>query len=234
MIAVTFALPEESRDFRRAIREVRGDGEGGGQTRVDAEPLRIVHCGVGPASAGECTRKLVEEHRPRLLIATGFAGALDPTLGVGDLVLASNFSEPGLLERARRIAPAVRVGPLASVNEPVETPAAKRALAESTGAIAVEMETAAIAAASAGIPLLAVRAISDHANEPLPVPFAIWFDLACQRPRPARLLAYLARHPGQIAPFARFVRGLRPARQALSRFLLQALQADASGGLTGK
>lgn len=227
MIAVTFALPEESRDFRRAINAVRGEG-GAWDAAIAGQRVRVVHCGVGPEAAARAVAKLLTAHRPRMVIATGFAGALDPTLTLGALVLGANVSAPALLERAQQSA--VRVGVLTSVALPVDSPAAKRALAAVTGATAVDMETAAISAACvrAGVPLLAVRAISDLASDPLPVPFAEWFDLARQRPRPVALVWYLARHPRQFAPFVRFVRGLRVARHALAGFLLQFLEAEAN------
>jgi adenosylhomocysteine nucleosidase len=209
MITVTFALPEESREFRGLL-----------AASTLAARVRVSHSGAGPAAAGRHV-ELELADRPEMLIATGFAGGLDPALRVGDVVVATNFSAPTLLARAREL-PGVHAGALASVEWPVESVAAKRALADQTGAIAVDMETAPVAAACAraGVPLLAVRVISDPADEPLPVPFAEWFDLARQRPRPARLVAYLARHPSRIVPFARFVRGLAPARRALAAFLL--------------
>jgi adenosylhomocysteine nucleosidase len=106
----------------------------------------------------------------------------------------------------------------------------KAVLAQSTGALGVDMETATVAAAceKTGVPLLSVRAISDSALEPLPVPFAHWFDLEAQRPRVFALLKYLATHPTQIAPFSRFVRGLTPARQAFTRFLTTFIANSAS------
>ena len=101
----------------------------------------------------------------------------------------------------------------------------KAALSSSSGALAVDMETAAVAEAchAAGVPMLAVRAISDTAATSLPVPFDDWFDLHQQRPRHWGLIKYLLRHPACIPPFAKFVRGLGPARRALADFLVRFL-----------
>jgi adenosylhomocysteine nucleosidase len=109
---------------------------------------------------------------------------------------------------------------------PAELVSEKAALFRETGALAVDMETAAIAAACqrAGVPLLAMRAISDTADTPLPAPLAEWFDLARQRPRPRRLLAYLCRRPSAIGPFVRFLRGLPTARRALTAAMLVAVE----------
>jgi adenosylhomocysteine nucleosidase len=225
MIAVTFALPEESRDFRRASQAAPLPGPPEWKGEVAGREVLIAHTGVGPAAAARCAAELLGRHRPRFLIAAGFAGALDPALRLGDIVLGENVSDTRLLAQAGALGPSVRGG-LTSADHAVESVAAKAALARETGAIAVDMETAAIAAACAVacIPLLAVRVISDRADDPLPVPFDEWFDLARQRPRPAALVWYLARHPRQIAPFTRFVRGLTPTRNALTGFLMRFLE----------
>ena len=225
MIAVTFALPQESQDFRRMLRNA--SAVGGESPRLilgnlGREEVLLGHTGVGPEAAAENAAALLAWQRPRLLISTGFAGGLDPRLTTGDLVVATNFSEPGLVEKCRAHLAAnahAFFGTLTSQPHAAETVAQKAALARETGALAVDMETASIAAACAraGVPLLAVRAISDSALEPLPVPFGEWFDLAAQRPRPLALVRYLARHRGQIGPFIRFVRGLTPARRAFTR-----------------
>ncbi len=209
MIAVTFALPEESRDFRRRL-----------AASPFATQVSVTHSGAGPeAAARHITHVLAT--RPELIIATGFAGGLDPALRVGQVVVATNFSSREVLARVAGVASGV----FAHADFPVETVAAKATLARATGALAVDMESQPIATACtrAKVPLLVVRVISDPAGEPLPMPFAEWFDLARQRPRPARLVAWLIRHPTRIAPFYRFVRGLAPARRALADSLFRFL-----------
>lgn len=206
MIAVTFALPEESRDFLRATRG-RSD-------------ITVIHTGMGPEAAADATQDLLARYRPEFVLSAGFAGALDPTLQLGDVILAENFTAPSLLKRSPEGA---KRGKLVSRARPAELVEEKAALFRETGALAVDMETEAIAGACqrAGPPLLAIRAISDRADEALPAPLAEWFDLARQRPRPRRLVAYLCRRPSAIWPFVRFVRGLPVARRALTRALLE-------------
>ena len=227
MIAVTFALPQESRDFRHALRHATAVDAG---TRtfllgnIGLEEVLVGHTGVGSAAAAENSAALLAWHRPRMLISTGFAGGLDPRLATGDLLIATNFSAPALVAQSRALLagdPHAFFGALTSQPHTAESVAEKSTLAAATGTLGVDMETASVAAACAraGVPLLAVRAISDSALEPLPVPFAEWFDLAAQRPRPFALVKFLARHPAQISPFARFVRNLTPARHAFTRFV---------------
>lgn len=217
MIVVAFALPSESRDFRAALRARGG--------RLGSEEIRVVHLGIGPAAAGAALRRWLAQEKPRLLVCAGFAGGLAPRLRVGDLVIAENFTSPEVLAR---VPGGASVGALVTRAAPVETPAAKAALARECGALAVDMETAVVAEACrlAGVPLLAVRAISDPADTALPVPFDEWFDLARQSPRRWRLLKYLACHPQSVRPFARFVRGLAPARRELADFLVRFLKSS--------
>ncbi len=224
MIAVTFALPQESQDFRRALRSVETVGPQVLRGQLNGVEVVVGHTGVGPDAAAKNIASVLTFRHPRLLISTGFAGGLNPRLATGDLLVSENFSAPALLIKSRHLLEGharAHFGGLTSQSQPAETVAAKVALAATTGALAVDMETATLAAAcaAADVPLLAVRAISDAASEPLPVPFAEWFDLAAQRPRPLALVRYLALHPVQIAPFTRFVRGLTPARQAFTGFL---------------
>ncbi|KAB2648445.1 MAG: hypothetical protein DVB27_00600 [Verrucomicrobia bacterium] len=234
MIAVTFALPQESRDFRHLLRQARTVGPGRSLLgNVGPEEVLLAHTGVGPVAAAEHVAALLAAHRPRLLLSTGFAGGLDPRLATGDLLIATNVSAPALVAQCRALLAGeghASFGALISQPLPAESVAEKTALARATGALGVDMETAAIAAAGAraGVPLLAVRAISDSAREPLPVPFAEWFDLAAQRPRPLALVRYLAHHRAQISPFVRFVRGLTPARRAFTRFLVRFISAAPS------
>jgi adenosylhomocysteine nucleosidase len=218
-VIVTFALPQESGDFRRALRR-RSDWEVG-----------VEYIGVGPAVAKDRIGGLLAKQVPglTLCICTGFAGGLDPQVRTADLVIAENLSSPDLLSKAREcLPPSVRChfGSVASCTEPVESVESKSALFRETGALAIDMESETVAQAcrAAGVPLLVVRTISDPADVPLPVPFPHWFDITRQQPRTVGLLKYLASHPDRILPFAGFVRGLAPARRSLADFLIHFLE----------
>lgn len=228
MIAVSFALPQESRSLIARL---------SGAQQLSAPPLpaligslgrqtvAIFHTGIGPESAAHKTREMFRRHRPQGLISSGFAGSLDPRLGVGDIVIATNFSEASLLDATRHLSERMEgrcyFGTLLTRPAVVETRDSKFFLGRQTGASAVDMETAAIAEAcrDCSIPLLSVRAISDRADQSLPVPFAVWFDARRQAPRAGALLAFLLRHPARVRPFAAFVRGIPRARKKLAAYL---------------
>ncbi len=204
MIAVTFALPNESGDFRRRLRK---------------QPARaaVLHTGVGRKVCQKRIGPFLDAQPFELLISSGFAGGVDPSLGVGDLLLAENFSDPALLARVRRLLPA-HVARLATLDRIVETVAERAQFARAYGAAAVDMETQWIAEACVErkIPFLALRVISDTAAAPFPAPPRVLFDLERQRTSPQQLLGYLLRHPGAIGRLIRFSRQISTARANLA------------------
>ncbi len=207
MIAVTFALPSESRDFRRLIDSRNHE-------------IAIFHTGVGAAACRERIGGFLDGQRFRFLLSSGFAGALASSLGVGDLVLAENFSDAGLLARADELLIA-RVGQLKTAETIIESAAERKDLEKKNGALAVDMETAWIAQACAArdIPMLSLRVISDSAAAPFPAPPGVLFDLARQKTEPLVLAKYLARHPSGVVRLTRFARQVAAARASLTSAL---------------
>ncbi len=186
---------------------------------MEGIPIVLCHLGMGPRSAAETGKQIVEQFHPSLLICSGYAGGLSNELQIGDVV----FDARGTPFTAPQITPLRSVaGRIVASDSAAETPEAKLAMHRETGALAVDMESAAIAeiCTRAGIPMVSLRAISDSAQDALPVPMEHWFDLDRQRPRALGLLRYLAGNPKQIGPFIRFLRGLPKARAALTRALL--------------
>ena len=210
-VAVTFARPEESGAFRRRLEDAR-KGRCGAlaawRGHIGKIAVTVIHTGIGPAAAERAIRELLAHEKPRRVLSAGFAGGLDPALRAGD-TLTADFPTPLIFSKAI----------------PLETPAEKIAAFRETGARIVDMETDIIGAAcaGAGIPLTAIRAVSDTADEALPVPFPVWFDTARQRARPFALVAHLLRHPSHLAPFARFVLRLPRIAGALARAIVAAL-----------
>ena len=211
-VAVTFARPEESGAFRRKLTGTR-KGKCGAlmawRGSIGEIAVTVIHTGIGPASAERAIRELLTHEKPRRVISAGFAGGLDPALRAGE-TLTADFPTTLIFSKAI----------------PLETPSKKIAAFRETGARIVDMETDIIGAAcaGAGVPLTAVRAVSDTAGESLPVPFAVWFDTARQRARPFALVAHLLRHPSHIAPFTRFVLRLPRVAEALAQAIEAALR----------
>lgn len=211
MIAVTFALPSESRDFLRLL---------GNQRRK----VTVLHTGVGKKTCRERIVPFLETQPFALLISSGFAGGIDPSLGVGDLLLADNFSNPEPLARADGILVA-RVARLVTACRVIESAAERRQLAREKSAVAVDMETEWIAEACAAksVPMLSLRVISDTAAAPFPAPPSALFDLARQRADVRKLSGYLLRHPAAIVRLLRFARQIGVARANLAAALYELL-----------
>jgi adenosylhomocysteine nucleosidase len=166
--------------------------------------------------------------RYRAVISFGIAGALDPALTSGAIVVATGIvADTG----AWPVAPALtrvltdRLGSfgavaarVAGVDAPVMDPAAKRALRDKTGAAAVDMEShvAARFAAAAGLPMCALRVISDPADRSLP-PIAAHALTADGRVDIRAVLAGIARDPGQIPLLMQTGRDAGAAFAALRR-----------------
>lgn len=153
----------------------------------------------------------------RAILSSGLAGALDPALGPGDLVIGEE-GDTRLVAALRHALPDAAVGRVIGGDVMVASVEAKRALREETGAIAVEMEghVAARVAARHGLPFATLRAISDAADHALP-PAA----LAGMRPdggmAVGAVLASLIRRPGQLPALIRTARGAQRGFRALLR-----------------
>jgi nucleoside phosphorylase len=132
--------------------------------------VAVAISGIGQRKAAAATRRLLLEHPGQVacLLSWGLCGAVAGGMQVGDLVAAAvvgwrtercDLSGPLLDELLRLARPAgCQVGLLQTCDRPVLT---RRGLPHD--AIAVDMEAFAVAqvARSVGIPMLAVKAVSD-------------------------------------------------------------------------
>ena len=126
---------------------------------------------VGLAAAHLDARLTAAPAAGTLVVSAGACGALAPELPVGALVVP----EAVLAADGRRLPTAplgglARQGTLASVDHVLEDAAAKSRLWLETGALAVDMESAAILdwAARRGLPGAVVRGVSDPAGRGVP------------------------------------------------------------------
>jgi len=140
----------------------------------------VVVSGIGAERAAGAASRLIEDGAPAL-ISFGIAGGLDPAIGPGEVIVSDAVvapdgtrypSPPDWVERMLALTrgQGVGAGTIAGSERSVVTAEAKRALGEATGAIAVDMESHAIAekALEAGVPFLAIRAVADGQGRGLP------------------------------------------------------------------
>ena len=85
---------EREKDARAAIRETERDGDDyAAEREIERgadDRVRIALCGIG-REAGERVAALLDAAPCSLLVSLGFAGALDPAIRPGDLIVADAF-----------------------------------------------------------------------------------------------------------------------------------------------
>jgi len=154
--------------------------------------------------------KTLERTHVSAIISTGFCGALDPTLRVGDIV-----GQIGDLPAGR-----LKTGEILSTDHVAVTSAEKSHLRTQTAAIAIEMESAAVAqiAAASQVPFYCVRAVSDIAAEDMPLDFNLYRDAEGRFSRSRIAMAALARPFTRVPALLRLERNCQLAAEALGDF----------------
>jgi adenosylhomocysteine nucleosidase len=156
--------------------------------------------GVGRQRARIAAQRVIHQ-LPRLVVAAGFCGALVPELQVGDIVTQR----------------------LLTVDRLVSEPAEKRRLAEAHQAVAVDMESAAVAEVCAeyGVPCRVVRAVSDTVDTALS-PDLVRL-LSGGRVSAWQAVRALMRTPSLVGEFRRLARDTRLAARNLADALVRIL-----------
>jgi adenosylhomocysteine nucleosidase len=181
-IGLVFALPQESGCFVDRLSGVvttHGAGFVAKSGQLGDKQIVVIISGAGHEAAYRATDALITAHHPRWVISTGFAGGLHESLKRGDFLFADEVvSSQGrtltidlkLDSSALGKIRAVHTGRIATTDKLMFTPAQKRALHAESGALAVDLETLAVAEAcrAAATPLVSIRVISDAVDETLP------------------------------------------------------------------
>jgi hypothetical protein len=151
------------------------------------------------------------------IIMAGLAGALDPRLKVGDVVVDQSSNWRGSKLTLKKVW-------FHTVDHVVTTAEEKAELFGQTGSAVIEMENEAVkrAAKSYGIPFLGIRAISDTASESIN-PRVLDFVDPFGRVRMKSLVGGVARHPSLIKEMRRLSRSSKIALDALSNAVREIL-----------
>ncbi len=195
----------------------------------------VILSGAGEANARRAAELLIDGHRPRRVVSAGFAGALSPSLKRNDILVpdrllkldASGGASRSIeVETPAELASIVvrhgaRRGALLTVGGVVRSPDERCRLFELTGALAVDMETFAVAEACAArqIPFTSIRVVNDLADERLPRDVE---RLLSQRTAAARLgaaLGALWRRPASAKELYLLRENALVASDRLARFL---------------
>jgi len=209
VIGVMVALPEERvalEDLLRQRRVVRRRGVVMLRGLFEGRPLVIVQSGVGRVKAERAAAVLFDEGPVSCVIAVGFSGGLDASLAVGDLVLADRVVEDssGAALTVNGSAPAVptaRRGTVVTVDRIYAAVEEKQALAKRWQALAVDMESSAVArvASARGVPWCSLRIILDPLHTALVVRSRREAALMLLQPRRVKKLLQLARDTRMVS-----------------------------------
>lgn len=182
--------------MRRALTAVECTRIGGARSVIGRRAGRqvvLVQAGIGRTRAGQIAQGVLAETRIDLVMSTGFACALAPAR-IGDVVLATEVMTlelPGTRGRpvcaagalhplvsaaADRMGLAVLAGRVVSLPRVLWRGQEKRDVARAGGAVAADMESAALGevAASHGLPFMVIRTVSDLEEEDLPLDFNLF------------------------------------------------------------
>ena len=193
----------------------------------------LVRSGVGQQRAEAATLQVIDRFKPSTLVSIGYAGAVQPELNVGDLVIADTIIEEkkkgkyspdsDWLNRAKDVScpegfKAV-VGGLLTVDNVIHDSLSKQELGKNYGVQAVEMETSAIAnmAEEKNVPFLSLRVISDRLDQEL-------LDSSSFLGSDGEISTlkagwYVLTHPGSIKSALSLRSQTQIATQALTKFL---------------
>lgn len=181
--------------------------------RLAGEEVVIVRSGIGKVAAATAAEAMILRYAPTLLVNTGVGGSLSENLSVTDIAIADRAVEhdmdttplgdpPGLLsgidvvylpsdadavrgirQAAERLGYRTEVGTIASGDRFVASSEEKKRIVALFGAIACDMEGAAIShvAYLNGTPAVIVRAISDSADGSSHMDYPAFLEKAAAR-----------------------------------------------------
>lgn len=184
--------------------------------------LVLIAGGIGERFAAEAAEGILSFRQPEVILSVGLAGALDPALSVGTVIVPTK-----VLRRSTGEAFTIDggEGTLLTSNQ-VATLARKREMAASFGAQAVDMEAAAVAgvARKRGVRFAAIKAVSDELAFPVP-PMDRFID-GEGRFRTGRFVAHVALRPQMWPMLSRLRRNAEIASNALCEVLSQIRSAS--------
>jgi adenosylhomocysteine nucleosidase len=135
---------------------------------LNGRPVLLVTNGAGRARAAAAVEAACSVFSPDMVISTGFCGALDPALAIGDLLAAREVAFGARRYPARLPGDSLRCSTgLVLTQDRVAQTATEKAALRAAGGDIVEMEAAGVAEQSAlrGLPFCCVRAVTDLAGE---------------------------------------------------------------------
>jgi 5'-methylthioadenosine/S-adenosylhomocysteine nucleosidase len=196
ILALVGALEAEVAPLVRAARAVECErrlGQPVYRGTIGACEVLIAELGIGKVRSAAVLQSLIDHHTLSAVICFGSAGGLNPSLNVGDIIIAQKVTQhdyvllnkpailggrmewvktdprlsQGLAMAAQRLGKPTRMGGIITGDVVITRGETRRHLWETFNADAVEMEGAAVGLVCAlnHIPFALIRALSDNADE---------------------------------------------------------------------
>jgi len=233
-VAVILALASEAGGLEERLTDpvvIRGHGIVVRRGRLEDRLLAVVRSGAGRDAAASATEAVIRGHQPGWVISAGFAGGLDPKLERGDVLMADHLVDTAgeqldidLTVDPTELAktPGVHVGRLLTADRIIRTPDEKRSLGEKHAAVAVDMETFAVAQVCRGakVRLMAVRVISDAADDELPPDVEHLLKQATAPGKIGAAAGAVFRRPGSLKDMLQLKETALAASERLAKFLV--------------
>ena len=181
-VGFVFALGIESgglEDLLANVVTVRGAGILVRRGQLGSKRVVIAQSGPGCEAAAKTTAALISAHQPDWVFSAGFAGGLAKGVGKHDILMAEQvvYHDGRHLSLDLKVDPAalaaipdVHLGTLLTTDRIIRLPKEKHDLGQKHEALAVDMETFAVAETCRRekVPLIGVRIISDAVDDELP------------------------------------------------------------------
>jgi adenosylhomocysteine nucleosidase len=181
-VGLVFALGIEAGgmiDLMSDVVSIQGHGLTAHEGTLDDRRLIVMQSGAGREAAARATEALISGHQPQWVVSAGLAGGLSKDVPRGDFLMANHVADVEGNSMAIDFhidadvlagLPHLHVGRLLTVDAIVRTPEEKRSLATKHNAVAVDMETTAVAdvCRHQHVRFLSVRIISDGTDDQLP------------------------------------------------------------------
>lgn len=228
-VALLAPMPSELRPLVRSLSLRRSPGRGDGDKVYEGQLAGVAvvaaMTGIGMAAGARAAERVLDAGAVQHLVVVGVAGGVDDRLRIGQVIVPEVVIDgsTGREYRPHPLGDRSPAGLLHTSDDLILDPGPLASLM-ARGVVALDMETAAIAAVCErrGCPWSVFRAISDRVTDGMvdtEVAGLARPDGSPNLPAVARLVM---RHPGRIPQLARLGRDLRTASQAAAAAAIQA------------
>ncbi|MGB9243227.1 MAG: hypothetical protein WCC03_07745 [Candidatus Acidiferrales bacterium] len=236
-ILVTFALENEFAPWRalHKFRETTWGKADVFSTEINGADVRVLLTGVGQRPAKLALSKIAwgESGTLEYCVSSGLAGGLRPEYSIAQIVAAREIASEGTrdenggpkvtLSSASLVSFASECGATVverfySAERAIGRPDEKKHLGKIADAVEMESFEVLAAATDAGVPAVAIRAISDTSEEPLPLDMNEVFSDEGQLSI-SRVVGQVAMHPQALPGLVRLGQQSKKAAESLAQFL---------------